>query len=127
MCRWVQELLGYHDSIMYRCARMMRDVNAISRRFGPSIALYIPTRNNPRDNTKEVEDTTITAATTKSLYDVHRAKENSDANAKCYPKLPWINHKRTNQKKIVLLIIYNMCKYTSERFAYGSTEAPLKR
>ena len=38
---WAQELLGYHFSIIYRCDRMMRDVDAISRRFGPSIASYI--------------------------------------------------------------------------------------
>ena len=39
--RWVQELLEYYFSIIRRCDRMMRDVDAISRRFSPSIASYI--------------------------------------------------------------------------------------
>ena len=41
ICRWAQELLGYHYIIIHRCERMMKDVDAISRRFGPSIAAHI--------------------------------------------------------------------------------------
>lgn len=41
ICRWAQDLLGYHYSIIHRCERMMKDADAISRRFGPAIAAYI--------------------------------------------------------------------------------------
>ena len=41
ICRWAQELLGYHYSIIHRCERMMKYVDSISRRFGPAIAVYI--------------------------------------------------------------------------------------
>ena len=34
MCRWAQELLGYHLTIIHRLARMMIDVDDLSRRFG---------------------------------------------------------------------------------------------
>ena len=43
VCRWDQELLGYHVSILHQSERMMRDVDAISRRFGLIISSY--TRN----------------------------------------------------------------------------------
>ena len=32
--RWAQELLGYDFSIIHRCYKMMRDVDALSRRHG---------------------------------------------------------------------------------------------
>ena len=41
--RWTQELLGYHFSILHQSDRMMRDVDTISRRFGPLISVYIRT------------------------------------------------------------------------------------
>jgi hypothetical protein len=31
--RWAQELLGYHFAVIHRPARMMQDVNALSRRY----------------------------------------------------------------------------------------------
>ena len=39
--RWAQELLGYHFTVIHRPARMMRDVDAITRRFGPMIARHM--------------------------------------------------------------------------------------
>ena len=39
--RWAQELLGYHFTVIHRSARMMRDVDAITRRFGPMIARHM--------------------------------------------------------------------------------------
>ena len=41
ICRWAHELLGYHYSIINGCARMMRDVDAIPRRFSSSIGSHI--------------------------------------------------------------------------------------
>ena len=41
MCRWAQELLGYHFSILHRSARMMIDVDGLSRRFGAIIAQHL--------------------------------------------------------------------------------------
>ena len=38
--RWCQELMGYHFTVIHHCARMMRDVDALTRRFGKAIALY---------------------------------------------------------------------------------------
>ena len=38
--RWCQELMGYHFSVIHRCARMMRDVDALTRRFGKAVTLY---------------------------------------------------------------------------------------
>ena len=39
--RWAQELLGYHFSVIHRPARMMVDVDALSRRYGKPIATHI--------------------------------------------------------------------------------------
>ena len=39
--RWAQELLGYHFAVVHRPARMMIDVDAITRRFGPRIAQHM--------------------------------------------------------------------------------------
>ena len=39
--RWAQELLGYHFTVIHRPARMMRDVDGLTRRFGPLIAHHI--------------------------------------------------------------------------------------
>ena len=41
ICCWAQKNLDYHYSIIHRCARMMRYVDAISRRFSPSIESHI--------------------------------------------------------------------------------------
>ena len=38
---WTQELLEYQYSILHRCDRMTRGVDAISRRFGPSIVMHV--------------------------------------------------------------------------------------
>ena len=38
--RWSQELLGYHFTILHRPARMMQDVDALSRFYDPLIASY---------------------------------------------------------------------------------------
>jgi hypothetical protein len=35
--RWVQELLGYFFHVVYRQIRMMADVDAFTRRYGPLI------------------------------------------------------------------------------------------
>ena len=35
---WAQELLGYHFTVVHRSSRMMVDVDALSRRYGPLIA-----------------------------------------------------------------------------------------
>ena len=40
ICRWAQELLGYQFTILYRSYKMMMDVGALSRRFGPLIAAH---------------------------------------------------------------------------------------
>ena len=39
--RWAQELLGYHFTVIHRSARMMRDVDALTRRFGPMITRHM--------------------------------------------------------------------------------------
>ena len=39
--RWSQELLGYHFTVVHRPARMMKDVDALSRRYGPRISTYL--------------------------------------------------------------------------------------
>ena len=39
--RWAQELLGYHFTVIHRPARMMRDVDGLTRRFGPLIARHV--------------------------------------------------------------------------------------
>ena len=41
VCRWAQELLGYFFHIVHRPARMMADVDAFTRRYGPLIASYL--------------------------------------------------------------------------------------
>ena len=40
ICRWAQELLGYHFSCIHRCNKMMGDVDSFTRRYGTSIAAY---------------------------------------------------------------------------------------
>ena len=39
--RWCQELMGYNFAIIHRKVRMMRDVDALSRRFGKAITLHV--------------------------------------------------------------------------------------
>jgi hypothetical protein len=39
--RWAQELLGYHFTVIHRSAKMMMDVDGLTRRFGPAIAEYM--------------------------------------------------------------------------------------
>ena len=39
--RWAQELLGYQFSVIHRENKLMRDVDALSRRFGKSITSHI--------------------------------------------------------------------------------------
>jgi len=39
--RWAQELLGYHFTVIHRPACMMRDVNGLTRQFGPLITRHI--------------------------------------------------------------------------------------
>ena len=39
--RWAQELLGDHFSVMHRPARMVVDVNSLTRRFGNLTTQYI--------------------------------------------------------------------------------------
>ena len=39
--RWAQELLGYHFTVIHRHARMMIDVDGLTRRFGRSITTHI--------------------------------------------------------------------------------------
>ena len=41
ICRWAQELLGYNFTVLHRPARMMADVDALSRRFGKLIATHL--------------------------------------------------------------------------------------
>ena len=40
ICRWAQELLGYDFTCIHRCARMMADVDALTRRFGSLISTH---------------------------------------------------------------------------------------
>ena len=40
ICRRAQELLGYQFSVIHRHKRMMTDVDALTRRFGPLIATH---------------------------------------------------------------------------------------
>ena len=61
ICRWAQELLGYHYSIIHRCARMMRDIDVISRRFGPSIGLHIRTASLLASFDREKQPSAYTA------------------------------------------------------------------
>ena len=48
--RWSQELLGYHFTILHRPARMMQDVDALSRFYDPLIACYNLTANQLRSD-----------------------------------------------------------------------------
>ena len=41
MCRWAQELLGYHFSILHRAARMMIHVDGLSCHFGSIITQHL--------------------------------------------------------------------------------------
>ena len=41
VCCWDQKLLGYYFSILHRSEHVMRDIDAISRWFGPLIAFHI--------------------------------------------------------------------------------------
>ncbi len=41
ICRWSQELLGYHFACIHRNNRMMVDVDSLTHRFGKSIATYL--------------------------------------------------------------------------------------
>ena len=40
VCRWAQELLGYQFTVVHRSNRMMVDVDALTRRYGPLIAMH---------------------------------------------------------------------------------------
>jgi hypothetical protein len=39
--RWAQELLGYHFAVIRRPARMMQDVDALSRRYDGLVILHV--------------------------------------------------------------------------------------
>ena len=41
VCRWSQELLGYHFACVHRNNRMMADVDSLTRRFGKTVAQYL--------------------------------------------------------------------------------------
>lgn len=41
ICRWAQELLGYHFACIHRSNKMMIDVDSLTRRFGKCIASYL--------------------------------------------------------------------------------------
>ena len=43
--RWTQELIGYHFTVLHRSNNMMRDVDALTRRFGSLIIQHIHTSN----------------------------------------------------------------------------------
>ena len=45
ICRWAQELLGYQFTIVHRSYKMMMDVDALSGRFEPLIALHCSIAN----------------------------------------------------------------------------------
>ena len=38
--RWCQELMGYDFVVIHRCARMMKDVDTLTRRFNRAITLH---------------------------------------------------------------------------------------
>ena len=40
ICRWAQEILGYQFTCVHRRARMIVDVDTLTRRFGSSIAMH---------------------------------------------------------------------------------------
>ena len=39
--RWAQEVLGYHFSVVHKPARMIIDIDSLTRRFGSLTAQYI--------------------------------------------------------------------------------------
>ena len=41
ICRWAQELLGYHFSYLHRSDRMMVDVAGLTRKFGNIVAQHL--------------------------------------------------------------------------------------
>lgn len=41
MCRWAQELLGYHFTCVHCSARMMIDVDGLTRRFGSVLSQHL--------------------------------------------------------------------------------------
>ena len=43
--RWTQELIGYHFTVLHRSNNMMRDVDALTRRFSSLIIQHIHTSN----------------------------------------------------------------------------------
>ena len=43
MCLCTYEFLGYNLTIVHLCEHMMCNIDAISRRFGPLVALHIRT------------------------------------------------------------------------------------
>ena len=45
ICRWAQELLGYNFTIIHRPAKMMGDVDTLSRHFGQLITSYLSIAN----------------------------------------------------------------------------------
>ena len=46
ICRWTQELLVYSFTILHRPAKMMQDVDALSRRFGKDAAYHFHIAHN---------------------------------------------------------------------------------
>ena len=52
ICRWAQELLGYDFDVIHRNNRMMVDVDALTRRFGPLIAKHMVIAAYLRDKDK---------------------------------------------------------------------------
>ena len=45
ICRWAQKILGYQFTIVYRSYKMIMNVDALFRRFGPLIALHCSIAN----------------------------------------------------------------------------------
>ena len=69
VCRWSQELLGYHFSILHRRERIIRDVDAISHRFDPLVSLNIRNALVLSDTDRHI----ITDAYTNPLCDRSKA------------------------------------------------------
>ena len=65
VCRWAQELLGYHFTVLHRSKHMMRDVDALTRRFGPLIVQHMNTAavlcHLDRDNRPAAYTDTLTS------------------------------------------------------------------
>ena len=53
VCRWAQELLGYHFSCVHRSNRMMANVDSLTRRFGKPTAQYLAVAFLLHQNNKE--------------------------------------------------------------------------